>query len=654
MALRLMREWMKYLKWILWFVVLTFIVALFFDFGSINQFGRAQDKVAVSVGKEEVTYDEFRRQYQTLESRYRQMFGAQYNADLAKQFNLPQQALDQLINRRILLLEADKIGLLATDSEVQQAILDYPVFKDASGNFVGRARVIDILRQNQMSEKDFAEAVREDVLLEKLNNVLAQTSYLSDADLEKAWREQNEKAKLRYVHLPGATAAATVAVTDAELQSYFDANSGKYRLGEQRVVDYVLVDINKMRAELKVDDAEVRAFYDQNLKDYERPEQIRARHVLLRVKPERDEAATLTAANAALGRLRAGEDFGAVARELSDDEGTKANGGDLGYFGRGQMVKPFDDAAWSAQIGALVGPIKTDFGYHLIQVQEKKAGGVQPFEQVQAAIRNRLINERVPQVAEGRAREIARKLGEAKVKTEEEFKAFATKEGLTVETTQPFGRDDVPAGIGRSAEFNAAAFEKLADGKISEPIKIGRGWAILRLNKVNAPRMQELAEVRDKVRVEVQGQKQRAAAKARLDQIRSQIAAGQTDFEAAARELGIEVKESESISRTASIDGVGSAEPMVEAALGMEVGGLSQPVETGSGAVLFQVMERTRFEKTTYETQKAEIRKSEEEKRLSQLTTSLIEQRRRDLAPQVDAQLVEEFGLQSASAGRRG
>lgn len=654
MALRLMREWMKYLKWILWFVVATFIIALFFDFGSINQFGRAQDKVAVSVGNEEVTYDEFRRQYQTLESRYRQMFGEQYNADMAKQFNLPQQALDQLINRRILLLEADKVGLLATDGEVQQAILDYPVFQDASGKFIGRARVIEILRQNQMSEKEFAEAVREDVLLEKLNNVLAQTSYLSDADLEKAWRDQNEKAKLRYLHLPGATAAATVPVSDAELQAYFTVNSGKYRLGEQRVVDYVLVDINKLRTELKVDDAEVRAFYDQNRKDYERPEQVRARHVLLRIKPERDEAATLAAARAALARLQSGEDFAAVARELSDDEGTKPNGGDLGFFGRGQMVKPFDDAVWSAQIGALVGPVKTDFGYHLIQVQEKKAGGLQPFEQVQAPIRSRLINERIPQVAEGRAKEIARKLADAKVKTAEEFKAFAAKEGLTVETTQPFGRDDVPSGVGRSAEFNTAAFEKLSGDQISEPIKIGRGWAILRLQAVNAPRMQELAEVRDRVRVEVQGQKQRAAARLRLEQIRSQIASGQKDLAAAAQELGIEVKESESISRTGNIEGLGSAQAMVEAALGMEVGGLSQPVETSSGAVLFQVMERNRFEKTTYETQKAEIRKSEEDKRLSQLTTALIEQRRRDLAPQIDAQLVEEFGLQSAAAGRRG
>ena len=654
MALRLMREWMKYLKWILWFVVITFIAALFFDFGSINQFGRASGQVAVSVGKEEVTYDEFRRQYQNLESRYRQMFGERYNAELAKQFNLPQQALDQLINRRILLLEADKVGLRATDSEVQQAILDYPVFKDASGKFVGKARVIDILRQNQMSEKDFADAVREDVLLEKLNNVLAQTSYLSDADLEKAWREQNEKAKLRYLYLPGSTAAATVPVTDAELEAYFTANGSKFRVGEQRVVDYVLVDTGKLRSELKIDDAEVRSFYDQNGKDFEQPEQIRARHILLRIKPERDDAATLAAARAALARLQAGEDFAAVARELSDDEGTKPAGGDLGFFGRGQMVKPFDEAAWAAPVGTLVGPIKTDFGYHLIQVQDKKAGGKQPFEQVQLSIRNRLLSERLPQLAEGRAKEVARKIGEAKVKTAEEFKAFADKEGLAFMTTKPFGRDDSPQDVGRSAEFNAAAFEKLSGDKISEPIKIGRGWAILRLKSVNAPRMQELNEVRDQVRIAVQGQKQRALAKARLDAVRGQIASGAKDFAAAAKELGIEVKESESISRTGNVEGVGSAQAMVEAALGMEIGGLSQPVETDNGAVLFQVMERNRFEKTAFETQKAEIRKTEEEKRLSQLTTSLIEQRRRDLAPQVDAQLVEEFGLQSAPAGRRG
>lgn len=653
MALRLMREWMKYLKWILWFVVITFIAALFFDFGSINQFGSAQGKVAVSVGKEEITYDEFRRQYQSLESRYRQMFGEQYNADLAKQFNLPQQALDQLINRRILLLEADKVGLMATDDEVKQEILDYDVFKGPDGKFVGKGRVLEILRQNRMSEQEFADAVREDVLLKKLNDVLAQTSYLSDADLESAWREQNEKAKVRYLALPAASVTATPP-TESEISAYFTENSGKYRLAEQRVVDYVLVDTAKLRTDFKIDDAELRSYYEQNRKDYERPEQLHARHILLRVKPDRNDEATLQAARAALARIQGGQDFGAVARELSDDEGTKARGGDLGFFGHGQMVKPFDEAAWGAQVGALVGPVKSDFGYHLIQVLDKQASGVQPFEQVQAALRSRLIGERVPQVAEGRAKEAARKIADQKIKTAEELKAFAEKEGLSFETTAPFGRDDTPNGVGRNADFNTAAFEKLSGDKISEPIKIGRGWAILRLQKVNTPRMQELSEVRQKVVEEVLAKKQRAAAKAKLDGIRGQIAAGQKDLATAAKELGVEVKESESITRTANIEGVGSAQKVVEAALEMPVGALSQAVETSSGAMLFEVMERNRFEKATYEGEKSKIRKAEEEKRLGQLTTSLLEQRRRDLAPQVDAQLVEEFGLSSNPAGRRG
>lgn len=653
MALRLMREWMKYLKWILWFVVVTFIAALFFDFGSINQFGRAKGQVAVSVGKEEITYDEYRRQVQSLESRYREMFRDQFTPELAKQFNLPQQALDQLINRRILLLEAGRIGLMATDEEVKQEILDYEVFKGPDGKFVGRDRVRQILQQNRMSERDFAEAVREDVLLKKLNDVLSQNSYLSDADLESAWREQNEKAKVRYLALPGASLSAAPP-EESEIQAYFTENSGKYRLAEQRVVDYVLVDTAKLRESLKIDDAELRTYYEQNRKDYERPEQIRARHILLRVKPDRDDAATAAAARAALARIQAGADFGQVARELSDDEGTKPRGGELGFFGRGQMVKPFDEAAWSAQVGALVGPVKTDFGYHLIQVEEKQAAGLQPFEQVKVAINGRMLSEKLPQMAEARAKEAASKIAEQKIKTAEELKAFAEKEGLSFQTTPPFGRDDMPTGVGRSADFNSAAFDKLSGDKISEPIKIGRGWAILRLQKVNPPRLQELAEVREKVRGEVLARKQRALAKARLDAVRGQIAAGQKDLATAAKELGVEVKESESLTRTSNIPEVGSAQKVVEAALDMPVGALSPALETTNGAMLFEVMERNRFDKGTFETQKAQIRKQEEDKRLSQLTTSLIEQRRRDLAPQVDAQLVEQYGLQSSPTGRRG
>ncbi len=268
---------------------------------------------------------------------------------------------------------------------------------------------------------------------------------------------------------------------------------------------------------------------------------------------------------------------------MSDDEGTKPKGGDLGFFGHGQMVKPFDEAAWGAQIGALVGPVKTDFGYHLIQVLDKQAGGVQPFEQVQAALRARLISERVPQVAEGRAKEAARKIADQKIKTAEELKAFADKEGLAFETTPPFGRDDAPAGIGRAADFNTAAFEKLSGDQLSEPIKIGRGWAIAAPSEgQHAAHAGALRGAPKGALVEVlEAKKQRAAAKARLDGIRGQIAAGQKDLATAAKELGVEVKESESITRTANIEGVGSAQKVVEAALEMPVGALSQAIETG-------------------------------------------------------------------------
>jgi peptidyl-prolyl cis-trans isomerase D len=650
MALRLFREWMKYLKWILWLIVAAFIFALFFDFGSIQQFGRNTSQVAVSVGDQEITYDEFRRQHSQLDSRYRQMFGERYTDEVAKQFNLPQQAIDQLISRRILLMEAERIGLKATDAEVQDAILSIPTFKDANGKFIGREAVLNILTANQLTQDRFAAMMREDVLIEKLENVLAQTAYLPESQLEAAFRDRNERAKIRYVQLPGSEAArGGVTVADADLQAYFLAHGNEFRLGEQRIVDIALVDTQKLRQSMTIDDAELRSYYDSHASEFETKEQVRARHILLRTKPERDDAATRQAAEGVLARLRGGEDFAKLAAELSDDESNNTKGGDLGYFGRGQMVKAFEDAAFGAQPGSAIGPVKTDFGYHLIEVLDRRAGGSQPFEQVKAIISARLSNERITQLAEAKAKELRGKL--ANVKTTDEMKKIAEQEGAAFETTAAFGREDVVANYGRVRDLNDAAF-KLAAGGVSEPVRTPRGWAVLRLQKINEPRLPELGEVRDKVRQAVEREKQRQAAVARLQQARGQVAAGQADLDKVAAELGLQVTESSEFGRFDTISGLTDAQPVIDAALALEAGALSQPVQTEVGAVLFQVLERKKFSKSEFDAQREEIRKSEEEKRVGQMRTALIELRRRDYAPQVDAQLVEQYGLQGATPGR--
>ncbi len=644
MALKYMRDNLKSLTWILWGVVAVFVMLIFFEWGGVNDRRSGSTDVAATVGNEEITYNEFRQQYRTLEDRYRQTFGEQFNADLAKQFNLPIQALDQLINRRILLMEARDIGLRATDTEVRDAILEYPAFLDENDDFIGTERYQQILRANRMNFGDFEDSLRDDVLLGKLNAILAQTAYVSDTDVEKSYREQAERAEIRFVQLPAAEFASEVSASRVEIDAYFADHQTDYELPEQRVVDYLLVDTVKLRREIEVPEEDLRTYYNDNQGDFTREEQVRARHILLRITPDRPAELAENELEIVRQRIEAGEDFAVLAGEVSEDESNSARGGTLGFFGRGRMVPAFEEAAFSAAVGELVGPVKTDFGYHLIEVQDHRAGGLQPLEEVQAAVRSRLIGERVQEIAEAKIQDLATRIETQELSSDEQLEALAVEEGLSWQTTEPFGSGDNVTGIGRAPDFTGAAFD-LKVGGLSPPVKLPRGWSIVRLKEIKPPRLAPLDEVETEVRKAVEEQNRKVAAARRLGEMRAALETD-GDFESLASELGLEIQESGEFGRFGSITGLGSNRRVIESALALKEGQWGEPVESNLGAVLFQVTARQEFDEAEFAEGKTSTRASQQAERLSQLVASLIELRRRDLTPKYDAQVLANFGIE--------
>ncbi len=644
MALKYLRDNLKSLTWILWGVVAVFVMLIFFEWGGVNDRRSPSTDVAATVGNEKITFAEFRQQYRNLEDRYRQTFGEQFNRELAKQFNLPVQALDQLINRRILLMEARSIGLRATDGEVRDAILTYPAFQDENGTFIGADRYKEILRRSRLSYNEFEDSLRDDVLLGKLNNILAQTAYVSDAAVEKGYREQAERAEIRYVQLPASQFATEEVASQDEIEAYFADHQTDYELPEQRVVDFLLVDTVQLRREIEIPEEELTAYYQSNADDFTREEQVRANHILLRITPDRPAEQAESELQEARRRIEAGESFADLAKEMSEDESNASRGGSLGYFGRGRMVKAFEDAAFNAEAGELVGPVKTDFGYHLIEVQDHRAGGQQPFEEVQGAVRSRLVGERVQEIAESKIQDLAQRIETQQLTSDEQLEALAGEEGLSWQTTDPFGSNDNVTGIGRAPDFNAAAFA-IQDGELSAPVKLPRGWAILRLDEIKPPRLAPLEEVESQVRQAVEQEKRKAAAVARLEEIRRAIEDG-GDFEALAGELEIEIQESGEFGRFGTITGLGANRKVIDAALALDEGQWGDPVESGLGAVLFQVTARQEFDPAEFEKEKVATRERQQGERLNQLVASLIELRRRDLTPKYDAQVLANFGIE--------
>ena len=643
--LKVFRDNLKYLSWVLWLVIVVFVLFVFVDFGATVPTGSTiPTDAAATVGDIDVTYGEFERSYRQAEDTYRQIYGDQFNRELAQQMGLPLQVLDSLVADKILLQEADRMGLRVTDEEVRQAILEFPAFQAPTGGFVGEERYRQTLRSSGYTVDSFEHMIRTQLLGQMVRDVLSANLFVSDEDVLASYKDQIEQAKIRFVQLPSSSMASEVIASPEEIEAYFDEHKEELRIPERRVVDYLLLDQNALRDTLELSDDELFEYYEANPEEFTQEEQIRARHILLQVGGDRTEQQAEEQMLAIRDRLEAGEDFATVATELSDDPGSKAQGGDLGFFGRGQMIGEFEEAAFSAVPGEVVGPVKTNFGYHLIQVEERRDAGRSSFAEAQEQIRSRLLNQRSQDLAESTATELAERIDKEVLTTQEALQQLAdTETGVTFLTTPAFGREDNVPGIGRGTGFSLTAFE-LEQDEISEPVRAAAGWVILRVAEVQEPRIPTLDEVRDDVASSVRQDKQMQLATARMVETRQKLDDG-SSLDEVAEELELVVRESGQFGRGGSIAGLGNNPEVASAALALEVGDFAGPLRHENQVLLFEVLERQRFDPQEFETQRQETREAVRSERLNQLLASLVTQRRDEMGVTYDEQLLRNFEL---------
>jgi peptidyl-prolyl cis-trans isomerase D len=643
--LNIMRDKFKYLSWVLWLVVAVFVIYLIPNFDP--SFGGNQGNnptEAAKVGSGVVSMAEFQSQYQQLEQQFRELYGERFTPEVAKQMKLPIQALDRAIGHRILIQEAEERGLTVSDDELRRTVLNIPGLKDESGAWIGEERYRQVLAANGRSVRDFEKSLRDDLSVQKLTSSLQAATSITDAELERRYRAQTESASIRYVLLPAGRYTGQVNSTPEEQRSYFDAHRAEFRLSEQRVIDYLLVETSRVASTIQVPDADLQAFYEQRKSDYTRPEQVRARHILVRAEEGADASAAQAAIARAKARIEGGEDFAKVAAEVSQDPSNKDQGGDLGYFGRGAMVKEFENAAFGAPIGGLVGPLRTSFGVHLIKVEDKREGGVTPFEQVKPQILSRLQNERAQTAAEEKAKALQATLAKAAAGEKELRAAADASEGAaTFTTTAAVSREDVISGIGRGGAFVESAFGA-AVGVAQAPVRTPRGWAVLSVREVKPPRDPEFAEVEAKVKAVVEQQKMKERAKADLQ--RGVLAArGGESFDDIAKGYGVAPQEAPRLTPGGFVAGLGAVPELVTAALALEKGGIGGPIAVPQGAVIFEVTDRERFDSTQFAQQKDSLRSNFEREELSRLLGSLIERRRQELKVTYSRQILEQFDL---------
>jgi peptidyl-prolyl cis-trans isomerase D len=431
---------------------------------------------------------------------------------------------------------------------------------------------------------EFEEEVRRGVLLEKLRGALTDWITVADADVTAEFNRRNEKVKLAVVAFPADKFKESVTVTDAKVASHFEASKETYKFPEKRKIKYALIDLQGIRQRTTVTAEDVRRYYEDNEQQYQTPEQVRASHILLKTEGK-DDAAVKKQAEDLLAKVKGGADFVALATKFSEDEVSAAKGGDLDFFGKGTMVKEFDDVAFALQPGETSGLVKTQFGYHIIRVTEKKAASTRTLDESRVQIEEILKSERAQSEAERISTDLAGKLTKP-----EDLDTIARVRGLTVSESGFFARDEPIVGLGMAPAVGSRAFE-LKPGEVSEAIRSQNGFAFVTVTGTEDARVPSLDEVKARVREDVQQNKAVESARQKATALAAQLkTAG--DFSAAAKTAGLEAKTTELVVRGAALPDVGVSPAVDAAAFSLPQGGVSDPVVTDTGAVIVKVLEK--------------------------------------------------------------
>ncbi len=580
-----MRRHMNWLKWSLGIVCLAFVIFYIPDFLQGKNADAASSDTVASVQGHDITATEFKRTYQAQLQAYRSAYGNNMSEQLLKQLGVEQQILQQMVDERAALAEAQRLDISASDEEVRQRIFSYPAFQE-NGAFIGEQRYRALLRMQQppMQPSDFEESIRDQLTVEKLRASLTDWMSIPDKDLEQEYRQRNDKVKLAVVSFTADKFRAQATASDAEVASYFEAHKADFKIPEKRKIRYLLVDIDSLRAKVVVSPADVERAYNEGIDQYTTPEQVRASHILFKTDGK-DDAAVKAKAEEVLKQAKSGADFAELAKKYSEDESSAKNGGDLDYFSKGRMVPEFDQVAFSLQPGQISDLVKSQFGYHIIKVVDKKPASTKTLAEVRQQITDQLAYER----AQAQAADLADKL-QKQISKPSDLDTVAKAQGLTVQESGFFARDEPILGLGPSPEAAGKAFDMQVN-EVAGPVRTSRGFAFETLVAKQDPYVPKLDEVKDRVKDEVLKVKARELSQQKAAEIAAKLRTA-PDFEKAAKAAGVEAKTTDLITRDAPIPDLGAAPAVDEKAFALPVGAVSDPITTDNGTAVIKVLEK--------------------------------------------------------------
>ena len=617
-----MLQWMRnaqtwVIKGVLLAVVLAFIVTIFYQWGVRSGGGPTRSEVATIFG-EPVSVREFQNVYNVLQQRYRAIFRMQSEVDLNEQFNFREMALEELAKRAILLRLAQQYGVVISQQELEDSIAEIAAFQE-QGRF-SFARYQAVLRSQvpPIAPRQFEAQQRQALLLQKVLTLLTEGMQVTDDEVEQTYRRDNERVAIRYVVLTASGFEPQVSMTDEELQGYYEAHKEAYRDPEQRQIRYVAIPLQRFMQHDNPSAEAVNDYYTRHLEAFQRPEQVRARHILFKVASSasaEQEAQVRTRAEAVLTALQNGEDFATVAKQHSEDTATAEQGGDLGYFPRGQMVAPFEEAAFSLPVGQLSDLIRTPFGWHILRVEDKREAATKPLAEVEAEIKDKIREDKARDAAAAFVDDLLTAL-EA---NPQQFVALAQQHELEVVTT-PF----IPAtgrveGLEGVPDLVKRVFAMPELGVDTQQGQDGTHY-IFQTATIRPSTIQAFSAAQDRVMQDLRAQKSMELARQQAEEWATKVRAG-TPLAELATAQSVPVVETGLFKRRDPVPQLGQQVALSRAAFGQQVGEVGT-AHDGARHFVLQVTERQPADMQAYVADKAEYRQKLLERKRQQAEAS--------------------------------
>ena len=556
MMLSLMRKHAK--SWLIKILIAIIAVVFIFYFG--YSFTSNEGTKVAEVNGEVISYPDYQNAYNNLLKNLQEQYQNMWSDNLIEVFDLKNRALEGLIENKIIAREADKIGLDITEKEIREKIMTYSAFQ-YDGKF-DENRYKAVLENNRTDPDDFEETVAQELLQAKLIQFLLTFLIVSDQEVLDQYTYLNQKVKIGFIQFPLKDFRDSIKMDQALMTKYFEEHKEGYRIADKIKIAYIAVHPQDFRDQVKLDDQEIDDYYEDYQDQFKQEKQVKARHILFSVPSNAtadQEEKVKEKALSVLEKARGGQDFSQLAKEYSEDTSTKDEGGDLGYFSKGQMIESFEEAAFKMEKGQISDLVKTTYGYHIIKVEDIKEESIKDLAEVRDQISDKLISNASIDLANEKALSIIDQMP-----YDVDLAQYAGQHDLPVVNTDYFSQDESIPYIKGDEKLKQSIFS-LQKMEVSGLIELDNNFYIIQVVDKKPSYLPDMNEVSDQLEADYLIHLATLEAKSAAEKYLAKLREG-TDWDELAKTMNMKPETTEFFTRQDSPEIIGAATGLNDAA----------------------------------------------------------------------------------------